>query len=150
MSNAQDYILVVDDDPSIRELVTFQLDFLEFTTRATGDPEEALDLVRSEDGPAVVLLDIEMPNASGLEILKKIKQTDVREVQVIMVSGLQDIGTVRQCLQAGAYDYLAKPFELEDLHNTTERAFERRELRLDNRRYHENLERMVGEQTDEI
>jgi putative two-component system response regulator len=90
-----------------------------------------------------------MPEYSGLELLRRIKKVD-EDIQVVMVSGLHDLATVRECLRTGAYDYLAKPFELEDLINTAERALERRRLIRQNRQYQENLERMVGEQTEEI
>ncbi|MEM6794153.1 MAG: HD domain-containing phosphohydrolase, partial [Acidobacteriota bacterium] len=145
----EELVLVVDDEIAVRELMTSQLDFLGFKAQATGDPDEALRAVACEMRPAIVMLDIEMPGTSGLELLAQIKeQTD--DTQVVMVSGLHDLGTVRQCLRAGAYDYLAKPFELEDLANTTERALERRSLLRQNREYQEDLEQMVQDQTVEI
>jgi putative two-component system response regulator len=67
-----------------------------------------------------------------------------------MVSGLQDLNTVRRCLRDGAYDYIVKPFELDDLGNTVARALERGRLLRQNEAYRRNLERMVQEQTEEI
>lgn len=135
----KDFILVVDDEPSVRDLLKTQLSFLEFTVRTTGDPAETLAIARSAHPPALVLLDIEMPGTSGVELLREIKQVD-EDVQVVMVSGLHDLDTVRRCLRDGAYDYLAKPFELEDLHNTADRALEVRRLVRQNREYQEQLE----------
>ena len=145
----EDFVLIVDDEPAVRALVASQLDFLGLKARHTGDHEEALAEVESDNPPSLVMLDIEMPRISGMELLRQIKKID-QDVQVVMVSGLQDLGTVRECLRAGAYDYLAKPFELEDLSNTTERALERRRLIRQNREYQRDLERMVEEQTEEI
>lgn len=145
----EDFVLIVDDEPAVRALVASQLDFLGLKARHTGDHEEALADVAGDDPPSLVMLDIEMPRISGMELLRQIKKID-QDVQVVMVSGLQDLGTVRECLRAGAYDYLAKPFELEDLSNTTERALERRRLIRQNREYQRDLERMVEDQTEEI
>lgn len=145
----EEFVLVVDDEPGVRELLASQLDFLGYVSLATGDGEEALRIATSDKPPALLLLDIEMPGHSGFDLLKKIKEID-EDIQVVMVSGLHDLGTVRQCLRAGAYDYLAKPFELEDLHNTTQRALERRRLIRQNREYQENLEMMVLQKTDEL
>ncbi|MEO1088539.1 MAG: HD domain-containing phosphohydrolase, partial [Acidobacteriota bacterium] len=145
----KELILVVDDEPTVRELVSSQLEFLGFLSTATGVPQDALDAIAGDDPPALVMLDIEMPGTSGLELLSQIKQM-TQDTQVVMVSGLHDLGTVRQCLRAGAYDYLAKPFELEDLANTAERALERRRLLRQNAEYQQDLERMVQDQTEEI
>ncbi|MEM1178606.1 MAG: HD domain-containing phosphohydrolase [Acidobacteriota bacterium] len=145
----KELILVVDDEPTVRELVSSQLEYLGFLSTATGKPQVALDAVAGDDPPALVMLDIEMPGTSGLELLSQIKEI-TQDTQVVMVSGLHDLGTVRQCLRAGAYDYLAKPFELEDLANTAERALERRRLLRQNAEYQQDLERMVQDQTEEI
>lgn len=145
----EEYILVVDDEKTVRDLVVSQLDFLGFRARQTEDGREALRIAAGEDPPALILLDIEMPGSSGLELLGRFKEIS-EDIQVVMVSGLRDLSTVRESLRTGAYDYIAKPFELEDLHNTAERALERRQLIRQNRDYKEHLERKVLEKTEEI
>lgn len=145
----EEFILVVDDEVAVRELLVSQLDFLGFSARHTEDGEFLLEVGKSDRPPALVLLDIEMPGSSGLELLRRLKGIN-EDIQVVMVSGLRDLGTVRDCLRAGAYDYLAKPFELEDLHNTAERALERRRLIRQNRGYKEDLEQKVLDKTEEI
>jgi putative two-component system response regulator len=144
-----EYILVIDDEPSVRELVVSQLDFLGFRAQHTEDGQEALRIAASQAPPALILLDIEMPQYSGLELLGQIKEINAA-IQVVMVSGLRDLSTVRECISSGAYDYIGKPFELDDLHNTVERALERRDLIRQNRDYKEHLERKVLEKTEEI
>ena len=67
-----------------------------------------------------------------------------------MVTGVAQIDTVRQCVRAGAYDYIVKPFEVDDLLVTVERAVERARLIRQNEEYRRDLERMVKEQTVEI
>ena len=145
----EEYVLVVDDEQPVRELLKTQLSYLGFSVRSTGDAEEARAVATSDHPPALVLLDIEMPATSGLELLARIKEID-EDIQVVMVSGLHDLRTVRSSVRAGAYDYLAKPFELEDLHNTADRAFERRRLIRQNREYQEHLEHMVEVRTEEV
>lgn len=145
----QDLVLIVDDEPAVRELLTAQLTYLGFDAKHTGDPTTALEALARPNSPDLILLDIEMPSISGYDLLLEIKKVN-QDTQVVMVSGLHDLETVRKCLRAGAYDYLAKPFELEDLNNTAARACERRRLVRQNREYQENLERMVREQTEEI
>lgn len=145
----EDFVLIVDDEPAVRELLATQLGFLGFEARQTGDPEAALRTTSGDTPPALVLLDIEMPGHSGVDLLRQIKKVD-ETMQVVMVSGLHDLETVRRCLRSGAYDYLAKPFELEDLRNTVSRALERRRLIMQNQAYQKNLERMVRDQTEEI
>ena len=145
----EEYILVVDDEPTVREVLLSQLDFLGFEAHQTEDGDVLRHYASRTDPPALVLLDIEMPTASGLDLLRQIKKIN-EDIQVVMVSGLRELSTVRECLRAGAYDYLSKPFELEDLRNTVERALERRRLIRQNRDYKANLERRVEEATEEI
>ncbi len=145
----EDFVLVVDDEPPVRDLLKTQLTFLGFSVRATGDAEETLNIARSAHPPSLVLLDIEMPGTSGFELLRAIKDID-EDIQVVMVSGLRDLGTVRRCVHSGAYDYLAKPFDLEELHSTADRALERQRLVRQNRDYQEHLETMVEVRTEEV
>ncbi|MCP4659736.1 MAG: response regulator [bacterium] len=145
----EEFVLVVDDEPTVRELLVSQLNFLGFEARNTGDGEAALRTAAGDKPPALVLLDIEMPGSSGVDLLHKIKGIS-DDIQVVMVSGLRDLATVRECLRAGAYDYLAKPFELEDLGNTAERALERRRLIRQNREHQTTLKEKVDQQTEEI
>ena len=142
-------ILVVDDEPLVRDLLARQVAHLGYACEVAGEGREAYRIAARGPQPALVLLDIEMPGLSGLEILKWLK-TLYEDLQVIMVSGLQDLDTVRTCLREGAYDFIVKPFELEDLANAIGRALERGRLIRQNREYRENLERMVQQQTAEI
>jgi putative two-component system response regulator len=144
-----DRVLVVDDEPAVRGLLLAYLSCLTHDCRAAVSAAEALALASEPPYPALVLSDVEMPGMSGVELLKRIKALDPN-IQVVMVSGVQHMETVRECLRAGAYDYLVKPFEMEDLLNTVERALERSRLIRQNEEYRVNLERMVREQTQEI
>jgi putative two-component system response regulator len=142
-------IVIVDDEPGVRRLLRAHLACLPYEIQEARDAAEAMALAAEEPRPALVLSDIEMPGLSGVELLKRLKELDPN-VQVVMVTGLQSLETVRLCLREGAYDYLVKPFDPDDLLNTVERALERARLIRQNEEYQINLERMVLEQTVEI
>lgn len=142
-------ILIIDDEPSVRELLAAQVGFLGYSHHTAGDGREGFRFATLAPHPDLVLLDLEMPGLSGLEVLRWLKALD-EDIQVVVISGLQDLETVRLCLRDGAYDYLVKPFVLEDLANTIARALERGRLIRQNREYRENLERIVAERTREL
>ncbi len=142
-------IVIVDDEPGVRRLLRAYLACLPYEALEARDAAEAMAFLAEAPRPALVLSDIEMPGLSGVELLKRIKDLDSK-IQVVMVTGLKDLETVRQCLREGAYDYLVKPFDPDDLLNTVERALERARLIRQNEEYQLNLERMVLEQTVEI
>jgi putative two-component system response regulator len=142
-------VVIVDDEPGVRGLLLAFLSSLPLDCRPAKDAAEALALAAEEPRPALVLSDIEMPGLSGVELLKRLKSLD-ETIQVIMVTGVLQMDTVRQCVRAGAYDYIVKPFESEDLLRTVERALERGRLIRQNAEYRRDLERMVREQTVEI
>jgi putative two-component system response regulator len=142
-------ILIVDDEPAIRRLLQAFLSSLKYECMIARDADEALALIVSGIRPALVLADVEMPGMSGVELLQRLKEIDPH-LQVIMVSGVQSLDVVRKCLVAGAYDYIVKPFEQEELLNIVERAIERGRLIRQNEAYRHHLEQMVEEQTVEI
>jgi putative two-component system response regulator len=148
LSDPRARILVVDDEAPVRELLHSQLSFLDYDCTIAASADEALRLVAAAP-PALVLSDVEMPGGSGLDLLRRLKER-AKLLPVVMVSGVQDLDVVRQSIQEGAYDYLVKPFQLEDLANTVRRAIEHARLVRQNQEYGLNLERMVREQTEEI
>jgi putative two-component system response regulator len=142
-------VVIVDDEPAIRGLLQEYLSSLPLVCQPAKDGAEALALAAEEPRPSLVLSDIEMPGLSGVDLLQRLKELD-ETIQVVMVTGVQHMTTVRQCVRAGAYDYIVKPFDADDLLNTVERALERGRLIRQNQAYRLNLERMVMEQTVEI
>jgi DNA-binding NtrC family response regulator len=123
-------ILVVDDE----EIV------LQSCRRALGDGERVVDtassgaeaLKRIEEGHYdVVLLDIMMPDIDGLQVLQRVKESHP-DIEVIMVTGLSQIETAVRSMKLGAFDYLPKPFDPDELALVVERAFERRRLLQEN------------------
>ena len=104
-------ILVVDDDPINRMLLSRSLVADGHTVRTAEDGVRALELL-AEVRDDVVLLDIVMPEMDGIEVLEAIKaDPKLRDLPVIMISGLDDYANVVRCIEAGAEDYLPKPFD---------------------------------------
>lgn len=106
-------VLVVDDEKIIVNLLREFLQRKNYEVITAGDGLEALEKVRRES-PKVVLLDINMPGMSGVDVLKNIKEYDPK-VGVIMVTAMADEELGRSALSAGAFDYIMKPFDLEYL-----------------------------------
>jgi adenylate cyclase len=105
------HILIVDDDSLNRRLLTKHLEREGHRTTEVDNGFAALSAVVSER-PDLVLLDIEMPGVDGIEVLERIKSDDgLRHIPVIMISGVDDTDSIVRCLEAGAEDYLPKPFD---------------------------------------
>lgn len=105
-------LLIVDDEPGILRLLKAFFESRGMRAMTAGSGEEALGLLSKK--PATVLLDMTMPGMDGLMTLKRIKAVQPK-VPIIMVSGIGDEATVQEALDAGAYDYVTKPFNLEYL-----------------------------------
>ena len=141
-------ILVVDDEECLRRLVSRQLalDGYECTTAASG--EEAWDFLQRAEY-SLVVLDITMPGMSGLELLEKVRQVRP-DTAVIMVTGVDDRPTAIRALQLGAYGYIVKPFEANELAINIVNALERRRLVMASQRHERELEQKVSERTAEV
>src|SRR6516164_9391344 len=106
-------VLVVDDDAAIRRSLERGLRLSGFTVLVAADGAAALDLVGTAS-PDVLVLDVSMPGLSGIEVCRRIR-TEGDETPVLMLSALDELADRVAGLQAGADDYLIKPFALEEL-----------------------------------
>jgi len=120
-------ILVVDDEHLIRWSLEQNLKKQGYDVLTAGSGEDALRLVR-EDPPDLVLLDIQLPGISGLEVLEKIKELD-EDIIVVMVTAHGGLETAVTAMRMGAYDYLNKPFNLDEMAIVIRKALETSELR---------------------
>ncbi|MDJ0809752.1 MAG: sigma-54 dependent transcriptional regulator [Desulfobacterales bacterium] len=119
-------ILIVDDDNSIRKGLALTLgDNYRVVTAANAT--EALDTYDRER-PDIVLLDVGLPEMDGVAVLEKLKKIDAEAV-VIMVTAVEDVKTIVKAVKGGAYDYLVKPVDSQDLLLTIQNALENRGLR---------------------
>ncbi len=105
----QPWILVVDDEPDVRQLVVEFLEDKGYRTLTAGSALEAIAAVQ-RDRPDLILMDIMMPQMNGLEALQRIRQID-RQVGVIMLTGVDDEAVAKQAMQREAYDYITKPLD---------------------------------------
>src|SRR5436309_13931256 len=122
---ARPVVLVVDDDPGVRE--SFRL-ILEdhYDVVDVPDGPSALDVVRASAAD-LVLLDIRLPGMDGIEVLERIKALD-EGIEVILVTAVKTVRTAVAAMKLGAFDYLTKPFEEDELLSLSRRALERRAL----------------------
>ena len=120
-------ILVVDDEHLIRWSLEQNLKKQGYDVLTAGSGEDALRIVR-EDQPDLVLLDIQLPGISGLEVLEKLKELD-EDIIVIMVTAHGGLETAVTAMRIGAYDYLNKPFNLDEMSIVIRKALETSELR---------------------
>jgi len=112
--NQQDVrILVIDDDPHSLKIMSKALEWEKFNVQGISDPVLALRLV-NEFQPHLILLDVNMPELNGLELLRRVRQRD-EYIATIFVSGQSEVDDVVQGLNAGADDYICKPFHPQDL-----------------------------------
>ena len=123
-------ILVVDDEDIVLRSCLRILSGEEFQVETVQDGRQALQKVE-ENLYDVMILDIMMPNVDGLEVLRRVKETHPN-VDIIMVTGLAQIDTAVKAMKLGAFDYIAKPFEPDELKLVVQRALERRRLLQEN------------------
>ena len=106
-------LLVVDDDPSVREALALVLDLNGFDVSTANDGREAIRAL-SVDAPDAVILDVLMPGLDGLEVCRRMRATGNR-TPVLMLTARSEVSERVAGLEAGADDYLAKPFAREEL-----------------------------------
>ncbi|MCY4087143.1 MAG: response regulator, partial [Actinomycetia bacterium] len=117
-------VLAVDDDPQLLPYIRDALTEAGYQPIATGDPEEALRLILKEK-PQLALLDLMLPGTDGIELMKKIQ--DTAEVPVIFLSAYGQDQTIAQAIDAGADDYIVKPFSPTELAARIRAALRKRE-----------------------
>src|SRR6201981_2838906 len=142
-------ILVVDDEETIREIVCSMLTTANYRCRQAASGMEALALLESGEEFELMLSDLMMANLDGIGLLERTKER-FPDMPVVMVTAVHDISVALTAIRNGAYDYLLKPFEREQLLASVRRALENRRLKLENRAYQTNLESFVAARTETL
>src|SRR5262249_50725287 len=124
-SKIRPLILVVDDDSGLRESLSVLLED-EYEVLQVPDGAQALDVVRSCQVD-LVLLDIRMPGMDGITVLERMKALD-EQIEVILVTAVKEVRSAVAAMKLGAFDYLTKPFEEEEVLSSISRALEKRAL----------------------
>lgn len=141
-------VLVVDDEDGIRQALDRFLTRLGYTVRQAPGGPEALAML-SDGRPAAMLSDIRMPGMTGVELVPKVIATDP-DVAIIMLTAIDEPRTAIDCLKLGAFDYLIKPVDLEELELSLQAALRARQLEIDRRNLEQWLAREVAVRTREI
>lgn len=113
-------ILIVEDDAAMRFTLDECLQRKNYPTLLAADGEEALDLF-AHNGPDLVLLDLKIPKVSGMEVLQAIKEISPQTI-IIILTGHATIDNAVEAMKKGAFDFITKPFEVEDLLHLVEKA----------------------------
>jgi DNA-binding NtrC family response regulator len=131
-------ILVVDDKDMMRDSLSLALARAGHKAVTTGDPSEAVALVR-QHRPACVITDLKMPKMDGIELLQKVR-AEQPDVPVVLMTAFATIGTAVQAMRMGAFDYVQKPFESDEILVVVDRAIEHGKLVADNQAFRANAE----------
>jgi two-component system NtrC family response regulator len=135
-------ILVVDDDENLRWVMQTQLEQMGYRTATAANGTEALAFLEKET-PALVLTDLRMPGISGMDLLERVRQ-DYGEVPVVLMTAFGSIQSAVQAMRAGAYDYLTKPIDYDELGLVVGRALEHFRLVEEVRTLRASLDRKYG------
>jgi len=139
-------ILVVDDETPVRSMIAAALDRQGYIVDLAGGGREALEALEA-NAFNLVLTDIVMQDVNGIALLERIHALQPN-LPVVMVTAVHDISVAIDSMRRGAYDYLLKPFERDQLLNTVQRALSHRQALEETQNYHQNLEEMVRARTE--
>ncbi|MCF6157127.1 MAG: sigma-54-dependent Fis family transcriptional regulator [wastewater metagenome] len=127
ITNGDSKILIIDDEIDLCDMISYILTKEGYTTYVANDGNAGLETFH-KIFPHVVILDLCMPVVSGIEILKKVKETN-KEVPVIIITAYGEIRSAIEAIKLGAYDYFTKPFDNEQIVLVVKRAIEERSIR---------------------
>ena len=139
-------VLVVDDDTAVQTMIAVALERHGYAVELAGGGREALSALEMNTFN-LVLTDVVMQDIDGIALLDRIHALQPN-LPVVMVTAVHDIGVAIESMRLGAYDYLLKPFEQEQLIGTVERALSHRQALEETQNYHQSLEEMVRARTE--
>ena len=148
MTNIEQKILIVDDEPMIRHLLHVKLSRLGYHCEEAANAIEALDKMQTYAAD-LIMLDMKMPGKSGMELLTDLK-ANYPNTAVIMATAVAEANLAIQCMRLGADDYITKPFNLDEVALNVEKTLEKRMLEQQIKEYQEQLQQKVEQQTVEI
>jgi putative nucleotidyltransferase with HDIG domain len=144
-----EHILVVEEDDATRAVIVSMLSSASYACRETGNAREALALLESGEKVELVLSNLIMPGLDGIGLLKRVK-AKYPDTPFILQTGVRDDSSRLDAMSNGAYDYLVKPLDRDQLLATVGRALEYRRLKFENRAYQSNLEALVTARTEQL
>ena len=135
--NATLSVMLIDDEEHIRVAASQALGLAGYRAQTYESAEQALEQLDA-DWPGAVISDIRMPGIDGMQFLQRARAIDP-DLPVILITGHGDVSLAVEAMRAGAYDFIEKPFAVEDLMDTVGRALEKRALTIENRRLKNEL-----------
>jgi putative two-component system response regulator len=144
----ENLILVVDDEEPIRRILCRLLERNGYASTGASDAEDAMVRLKEQDF-SLVLTDMDMPGSSGLDLIMQINQAHP-DTATVMVTGMDDAKLAHTALDIGAYGYIIKPFEPNEILINVANALRRRGLEIENRTHRMRLEQMIKERTAEL
>ena len=148
MATPPQSVLVVDDEAPIRMLLESTLAANGYAMVSAPDAARAIAEARRQAFGAAIV-DVKMPGMDGIELSRSLRSIDA-DLPVILVTAFADSVTARDAIRLGAYDYITKPFDLDDVVFSVARAIERRSILHENHDYQRDLEAKVEERTHEL
>jgi putative two-component system response regulator len=141
-------LIVVDDEEPIRRLLARILERSGYSCDMAADATEAQQAMRSREYD-LLLTDMDMPGVSGLDLIMQVTR-DHPETATMMVTGMDDTSLAHSALEMGAYGYIVKPFEPNEVIINVANALRRHNLEIENRNHRVRLEQMIRDRTSEL
>jgi len=148
LSRRRPRVVVVEDEEGIRNLLTAALGANGYAVETYPDAHSALQKCNVENTD-VALVDIRMPGMDGLELSRLLRARDP-DLPVIIITAHADLESARDSIRLGVYDFIGKPFDIDDVLMSVARASERRALLAENRAYQRELEARVDQRTRQL
>ena len=142
-------LLVVDDENNLRLVVQKEMTRQGHTVETAADGEAAWALLEAEDFD-VLLCDINMPRLDGLGLLRRMRERAQNPPEIIMLTGQATVESAIEAMKLGAYDYLTKPYRINELGALVVQAAEKQKLKIDNQRLRAQIERTTNQNMPEI
>jgi PAS domain S-box-containing protein len=143
------HILIIEDEDILAKICLGHLESQGHTVQGAATGKDGLEVFRTDDKLGVVVTDVKLPDISGLDILSEIKKIRPN-TEVIVITAFPNYDVAINALKLGADDYLEKPFRMEVLQRTVEKALERYHLRLENQIYQQHLAELLKEKSSEV
>ncbi|MEW5866353.1 MAG: sigma-54 dependent transcriptional regulator [Bacillota bacterium] len=142
-------VLVVDDEQKMCEFLTLVLSQDGHQVVAASSGERALEEIRTRDDLDVIVTDLMMPGVGGMQVLDEARRS-LPDTPVIVITGYSTVQSAVEAMKAGAFDYLPKPFKVDEVKLVVRKALERREIALENRRLRRELQAIREKSADII
>ena len=142
MTENESRILVVDDEPGMREFLEIMLQKDGYSVETAADGPEAIDKIEQSLFD-LAIVDIQMPVLNGIEVLKKVSEKSP-DTTVIMVTAYASHETAIEAMKLGAYDYITKPFKIDEIKLVIKKALDKKKLERENTRLRKELETQYG------